>query len=64
MLSSYIPICDAIVRLMDPLVEVVIHDINQTSIVYIHGKLFHRKIGDARLLDTEELKHIDQIVYQ
>ena len=63
MLSSYIPICDAIVRLMDPLVEIVIHDINQNSIAYIHGKLSKRKVGDASLLDTEELKHIDQIVY-
>ena len=63
MLSSYIPICDAIVRLMDPLVEVAIHDINQNSIVYIHGKLSKRKVGDASLLDTDELKHIDQVVY-
>lgn len=63
MLSSYIPICDAIVRLMDPLVEVVIHDINQKSIVYIHGKLSKRKVGDASLLDADELNHIDQIVY-
>lgn len=64
MLSSYIPICDAIVRLMDPLVEVVIHDIDQNSIVYIHGNLSKRKINDASLLDTEALKHIEQIVYQ
>ena len=63
MLSSYIPICDAIVRLMDPLVEVVIHNINQNSIVYIHGKLSNRKIGDASLLDPEGLGSIDQIVY-
>lgn len=63
MLSNYIPICDAIVRLMDPLIEVVVHDINQNRIVYIHGKLSKRKVGDARLLDIEELKHIDQIVY-
>ena len=63
MLSNYIPICDAIVQLMVPLVEVVIHDINQNSIVYINGKLSKRKVGNASLLDTEELKHIDQIVY-
>lgn len=63
MLSNYIPICDAIVRLMDPLIEVVVHDINQNRIVYIHGKLSKRKVGDASLLDADELKHIDQIVY-
>ena len=60
---NYIPICDAIVRLMDPLIEVVIHDINQNSIVYIHGKLSKRKVGDASLLDPEGLGNIEQIVY-
>lgn len=63
MLSNYIPICDAIVLLMDPLVEVVIHDINQNSITYINGNLSKRKVGDASLLDAGELKHIDKIVY-
>lgn len=63
MLSNYIPICDAIVRLMDPLIEIVVHDINQNRIVYISGKLSNRKIGDASLLDTEGLNSIDQIVY-
>lgn len=63
MLSNYIPICDAIVRLMDPLVEIVIHDIAGDSITYINGKLSNRKIGDASLLDPEGLCSIDQIVY-
>ncbi len=62
-LSNYITICDAIVRLMDPLVEIVIHDIAQDSIIYINGKLSNRKIGDASLLDPEGLNSIDQIVY-
>jgi predicted transcriptional regulator YheO len=63
MLSSYIPICDAIVLLMDPLVETVIHDIAKNSIAYINGKLSNRKAGDASLLDAEELNNLDQIVY-
>ncbi len=63
MLSNYIPICDAIVRLMDPLVEIIIHDIAGDSITYINGKLSNRKIGDASLLDPEGLNSIDQIVY-
>ena len=63
MLSNYIPICDAIVRLMDPLVEIVIHDIAQDIIIYINGKLSNRKIGDPSLLDPEGLGSIDQIVY-
>ena len=61
--SNYIPICDAIVRLMDPLVEIVIHDIAQNSIAYISGKLSNRAVGEASLLDTERLGNIDQIVY-
>ena len=63
MLSNYIPICDAIVRLMDPLVEIVIHDIAGDSISYINGKLSNRKIGDASLLYPEGLDSIDQTVY-
>ena len=62
-LSNYIPICNAIVRLMNPLVEVVIHDISTNSIAYINGNLSNRKAGHASLLDTEELNNVDQIVY-
>jgi predicted transcriptional regulator YheO len=61
--SNYIPICDAIARLMDPLVEIVIHDIAQNSISYISGMLSNRAVGEASLLDTERLDNIDQIVY-
>jgi len=60
---NYIPICDAIARLMDPLVEIVIHDIAQNSIAYINGKLSNRAVGEASLLDKERLDNIDQIVY-
>ena len=63
MLSDYIPICDAIVRLMNPLVEVVIHDIPQNSIAYINGKFSNRKVGDVSLLDSEVLANVDQIIY-
>jgi predicted transcriptional regulator YheO len=48
---------------MDPLVEIVIHDIAGDSITYINGKLSNRKIGDASLLDPEGIGNIDQIVY-
>ncbi len=60
-LSNYIPICEAIVQLMNPLVEIVIHDIAQNSIAYISGKLSKRKVGDASLLDTKELNNVDKI---
>jgi predicted transcriptional regulator YheO len=62
-LSSYIPICDAIVRLMDPLVEIVVHDISTNSIAYINGKLSARAVGDSSLLGHEGIKDVDQTVY-
>lgn len=62
-LSNYISILNAIVQLMDPLMEIVIHDIAQNRIAYINGKLSKRKVGDASLLDPEDLTNIDQIVY-
>ncbi|MBN8511715.1 MAG: PAS domain-containing protein [Rickettsiales bacterium] len=62
-LSKYTQICDAIVVLIDPLVEAVIHDIDTNSIVYINGSLSQRKVGDQSLLDTKSLDNIDQITY-
>lgn len=62
-LSNYIPICDAIVLLLAPLVEVVIHDIKKDSIVYINGKLSARKIGDPSLLNKDGLDSLNQIIY-
>lgn len=62
-LSNYTPICDAIVSLMDPLVEIVIHDIPKNSIAYINGKLSDRTVGDASLLDQEGLNNVDQMIY-
>lgn len=59
----YIPICDVLVRLMDPLVEVVIHDIEQDRIIYVNGKLSNRIIGDPSLLDPDGLNNVEQIVY-
>lgn len=62
-LSNYTLVCDAVVQLMDPLVEIVIHDIRRDKITYINGKLSKRKIGDASLLDPDGLSCIDRIVY-
>ncbi|WP_341763696.1 transcriptional regulator [Candidatus Tisiphia endosymbiont of Beris chalybata] len=62
-LSTYIPICDAIVRLMHPLIEIVIHDIESDSIIYMNGHLSPRKVGDPALLDKEVVNNLDQIVY-
>lgn len=62
-LSKYTQICDAIVTLIDPLVEVVIHDISTNTIAYINGSLSLRKVGNQSLLNTKDLNDIDQITY-
>ena len=63
-LLSYLPLCNAIVLLMKPLVEIVIHDIKSNTICYIEGELSKRKIGDLSLLEvTETEENIDKIVY-
>ncbi len=65
-LSNYIPICEAIVKLMEPLVEVAIHDIDSNKIAYINGNISKRKINDLSLLSaptSEELDRLGQITY-
>lgn len=60
----YFSICDAIVLLMQPLVEIVIHDIADDKIIYVNGKLSGRKIGDPSLINKDELDGIDKRIYQ
>jgi len=60
--NLYIPLCQALVKLMAPLVEVVIHNIESNSIVFIEGNLSPRKIGDASLLDVN-VQDVKQVVY-
>ena len=62
-LSDYIPICDSIVLLMAPLIEVVIHDIESDTILYIKGSLSRRKPGDQSLLHTDKMADVDKIIY-
>jgi predicted transcriptional regulator YheO len=65
-LSDYIQICDAIVLLLKPLVEIVIHDLQSDKIIYIAGSLSKRNIGDPSLLDitvNDIGSELEQIVY-
>jgi predicted transcriptional regulator YheO len=63
-ITNYIPICDGIVLIMKPLVEVVIHDLTSDTICYINGNLSKRKIGDPSLLEIKDFEpDIDKIVY-
>lgn len=62
--SQYIPICNALVLLLEPLVEIVIHDLSSGCICYIAGDLSQRQIGDFSLLDRDELESdLEQITY-
>lgn len=63
-ISAYIPLFDALVRLLAPLVEIVVHDRESGTIHYINGGLSKRSVGDASLLERQELEHdLDKIVY-
>lgn len=69
-LKNYIQISNAIVKLLEPLAEVVIHDLKQDQICYIKGNLSKRKIGDPSLLDfdfkkinQQELERIENVTY-
>lgn len=65
-ISDYIPICNAIVSLLKPLVEIVIHDLQTDKIIFIAGNLSERNIGDQSLLDidiNEIEKEIEHIIY-
>lgn len=62
-LSCHIAICDALVRLMDPLIEIVIHDVKHDVIAYINGALSERKVGDPSLLDRSGLYDLEQAIY-
>lgn len=61
-LNLYIPLCQALVKLMAPLVEVVIHDMKSNTIAFIEGNLSSRKVGDPSLLDIDA-QDVKQVVY-
>lgn len=63
-LSTYVQLCDSMVLLLQPLVEVAIHDLPSGSICYINGNLSKRKVGDPSLLEVGELEEdIDKTIY-
>ncbi len=49
-LSQFIPVAEAIAKILSPHVEVVIHDIKKDCIVHIVNPYSGRKVGDASLL--------------
>lgn len=62
--SAYLPFCNAVVLLLEPLVEIVIHDLHSGRICYINGQLSQRHVGDPSLLENEVLEtELEQITY-
>lgn len=57
-------LCKAMVLLMKPLVEIVIHDRTTDTIFFIDGGLSRRKTGDPSLLNEPIEENLDKIVYE
>jgi D-arginine utilization repressor len=53
-IKSFLPIAEAIQRLLHPHAEVVVHDIKQNQIVAIFHPFSKRRIGDSSLFTKEE----------
>jgi predicted transcriptional regulator YheO len=49
--TSLLNLCDALVALLDPFAEVVLHDWETQTIVHLSGKLSDRKVGDPSFID-------------
>lgn len=62
--SQYIPIADAIAKLLHPFAEVAIHDLEKDRMAYIANPFSGRKPGDPSLLDLtpEELNSARKVI--
>jgi predicted transcriptional regulator YheO len=61
-LAPYVPICDAIVELFRPHVEVVLHDLATQTILYIANSYSKRRAGDSSLNEPEPAFDLDDDV--
>lgn len=61
-LEQFFSIGRAIVKLMEPLVEIVFHDIRTNKIIFIEGSLSGRKTGDPSLLESDIKQYKDTLV--
>ncbi len=63
-LLTYIMLFDSIVNLMDPMIEIVIHDLDSETIFYINGKISNREVGSSSLLNRKDLEaDIEKVIY-
>lgn len=62
--KEQIVIAKALVKLFEPLAEVVIHDLKTNTIAHIEGSLSRRKPGEASMLARNEIEHdVLEVVY-
>jgi D-arginine utilization repressor len=61
-LDSYVPICDAFARLLEPKAEVVLHDLKTNRIHHIANCFSKRQIGDDSLNDIKGLSLGDPVI--
>lgn len=62
-LNNITPICDALIKLLSPIAEIVIHDLKTNTIRYINGNLSGRKVGDDSLLEIDSLDDVTEVIY-
>src|SRR5438105_12129901 len=60
-IEPYVVLCKAIITLLEPLAEIVIHDLETGTVQFIEGNLSQRKIGDPSLLDYDIEKMAQEI---
>jgi predicted transcriptional regulator YheO len=59
-LKTYIPLCEAIGKLFYPNVEVVMHDLESKTLVYIVNAFSKRRVGDAMINDIKDLTSLKE----
>jgi predicted transcriptional regulator YheO len=50
----YIPLCKALGKLISPLIEIVITDVESNKIVYIEGDLTGKNVGESSFMNHQE----------
>lgn len=61
-LAAYLPICDGIAALFQPYVEVVLHDLETETVVYIANNFSKRELGESSLMHEIEFEPSDNVI--
>lgn len=61
--ANLVHFCDALVALLDPFAEVVVHDWETQTIAHLSGKLSHRKVGDPSFIDDVQPQSEEGPIY-